>query len=488
VFAAQRFRFLGAIYDDGSFGLVTGLDVKPLELLIAGIPVRLPVRASGRLRLTGRARRDRIRGAVAAEISVNGWEPLPGVLRLDVGIAKPVALRLTSDGQFSFAGDARATLFGGLGVIDGRVDVSETHCLIEGQFGYELGAVALGIAGRGRIGPGATFDLAGAGSLAIGGVAFANVKGRLTERSARVEGQLDTGEWRIGNVMIPCAFKMSATGEIDLSRRTRPKFLLEGAAELTLFDATVKGRAHVSSTQGGKVKALIEGALLWQGREWLGGRVEMRGSSITIAGRTSLAFNLTPSNFAGVEVANLFFKLDIEGEFSLDASGGLASFARVKGDWMLAAQFPNPNSSSSLRRQAFPLAMHSFTVGAGVSLNKKLLEIRSMRLLPFELSLPVPEITSTMSLRFHKHGVSIPAVGDLEVLIPEVPGTHAPSLDEDPFPFMLDADPSKKWITAVTVPTGFGFAGETLTLPASLNFNLFLVWKDGKLAIEIAEV
>ena len=67
VFDAQRFRFLGALYEDGSFGLVSALDVKPLDLRIAGIPVRVPLKASGRLRLSGRARRDRVRATVEAE-------------------------------------------------------------------------------------------------------------------------------------------------------------------------------------------------------------------------------------------------------------------------------------------------------------------------------------------------------------------------------------------------------------------------------------
>ena len=58
---------------------------------------------------------------------------------------------------------------------------------------------------------------------------------------------------------------------------------------------------------------------------------------------------------------------------------GLLSDAGVKGDWMLAAQFPGGNDK---RRQAFPLAMQSFAVEGGVTLDYKLLEIRGMRLLP----------------------------------------------------------------------------------------------------------
>jgi hypothetical protein len=39
-----------------------------------------------------------------------------------------------------------------------------------------------------------------------------------------------------------------------------------------------------------------------------------------------------------------------------------------------------------------------------------------------------------------------------------------------------------------TIPTGFKFSDNVLKLPASLNFNVYLVWKNGKLGIDIREV
>jgi hypothetical protein len=322
-------------------------------------------------------------------------------------------------------------------------------------------------------------------------VRFLDVSGRMTERSARVEGRLDTKRWRVGGLMLPCTITMAAAGEIDMGRRNRPRFFLEGEATLVVFGATVKGQGRISGTRSGGVDVAVAGALSWQGRGWIGGRIELRPQGVTIGGRTSLAFNLTPSTFAGVDVASLFFTLDIEGEFTLDVQGGLSAFGRLQGDWMLAVQFPNADSSSVLRRQAFPIAMRRFAVKGGVRLEKKLLEIRSMRLLPANLPLPSIEVDDEMELRFHRHGIDdVPVMGDLRVYLPEIPGVHTPDMDTDPYPLLLDEDVSKKWVTAATIPTSFKLGNGTLSLPASLNFDVYLVWnaEQGRLAIDVRPV
>jgi hypothetical protein len=278
---------------------------------------------------------------------------------------------------------------------------------------------------------------------------------------------------------------MRVAGEVDVRRRRRPRFLLEGEATLGIVGATIRGRGSLGTRTDGGLVARVEGALHWQGRDWLGGSVQISDRGIKLAGRTSLAFDLTPPSLATVQIASLFFKVDVEGEFTLAAGGGLQAFARVKGDWQLAVQLA---ARDRLRRQAFPIAMQSFEVraGVGVPLRKKLLEVRAMRLLPGNLSLPTLTPTGHLRFRVHEHGFDISPIGRFVALIPEIPGVHEHDSDSDPFPFP-PADVKKKWTEIAKVPTGFKFDGDTIALPASPDFDLFLVWSDaeGKLGVVI---
>ena len=121
---------------------------------------------------------------------------------------------------------------------------------------------------------------------------------------------------------------------------------------------------------------------------------------------------------------------------------------------------------------------------AGIDLT---LEVRGLALLPTDLTLPGVEVDSTVALDFHKHGVNIPGVGDLVVYIPRIPDVHTPSIDPDPFPFPLGSSVSKQWKTAVEIPTSFKFSKDALTIPSTLNFNVFLVWHpaNGRLGIDV---
>lgn len=473
VFAGQRMRFLGAVYEDGSFGLVTAAEVEPIHLTIAGMAVPLPIRAHGRVTLEGRAKRDGVTGSLYGTGSVENWQPIPGVLRLDAG---PVELRLTSDGRFAIRGDdARATLFNGAAVLNGHVNASETHVFVEGTLDYQVGGLTLAVSGRSRIGPGAAFELEGAGQLSIDGNSLLNVRGHITEQVASVEGTLELRDWRTPLGNLPCALSARIRGTVDLRKRVSPSFAFEGEGTLEVGGATVEGRAGIARTPAGRNAAFAEGRLRWQGRDWLNGRIELRDGTVTVSGRTSLAFDLTAPNFANVQVANLFFELDLEGRFTLNANGGLAAFAEVKGSWQLAVQLPGANS---MQRQAFPIAMQSFNVGSGVTLNVKILEIRELKLLPTSITIPTPQIdvTSTTPLRFHRHGVNIPipGIGDIVFALPELPGFHTPTR-EDPFPFPMN----HPW-DVIQIPTGFTarMGSTTIGLPSTGNFDVRLVWDE----------
>ena len=66
VFGGQRYRFLGALFEDGSFAMISALDIRPLKLQVAGITVGLPLEFSGRLYLEGRQKRAGYFGKITA--------------------------------------------------------------------------------------------------------------------------------------------------------------------------------------------------------------------------------------------------------------------------------------------------------------------------------------------------------------------------------------------------------------------------------------
>jgi hypothetical protein len=466
----QRFRFLGQIFEDGSFGMISALDVAPLRLSVAGIAVEIVLELDARLVLTGRAKRDGGYGSVAA-FGHARWKLLPGVAELEIGSGpKPAHVELYSDGRFRAAAAGRLVLFNGSAVVEGSIDLSETHCFVTGHLRYAVAPIELELSCEGRIGPGPHYALGGAGSAKILGHALTAVRGRITEERAEVEGRLDTGQWRVGGTSVPCALALSLRGVVNLRRRTTPEFAFVGEGTVDVFGARIDGRAGLAS-QAGALQTFVEGALWWQGRRWLEGRIDIGTQLVAIGGRTSFSLDLTPSNLAGIDLARLYFKCDLQGEVRLDAAQGLASFD-VRGDWSIGAR-------GAGNEQVFPLAAQRFAHAAQGALEIELIHVRNMGVLPFsDVTIPVPSLTPRTQpppVRFGQIGTNMAFSWNgtaLEIGIP--PWVHTRDLT------------SSETTGALHFGYDLSFQDQTLSLPLSGDFIISLVWRNGRFALKIA--
>ncbi|HYP00829.1 MAG TPA: hypothetical protein VER76_11615 [Pyrinomonadaceae bacterium] len=377
VFGGQRFRFAGYIFADGSFSLVSAVEIDNLQLNVAGIPARLPFVVHNRLRLAGRAKRDGLVGSVRAEGSAR-WNVVPGLLHLEIGVKRLAALELFGDGKFTFDAGATATLFNNPGckLLDATLSVSDTHCFVSGSFDLALGFVAgtqlfaLRAGAEGRIGPGSRFrigfaaavgdDSGGAQPGNFCGIPFASLSGTLSESGMEIETQFAQSAnpwvaWPGGAAFRPPlkVVEASLKGRIDPRKQNAPDFALEGALELQLFDdqgPRVKGHGGVSMRDG-QLAAFAEGTLNWHGRDWLTGRIELNPKQVLIMGDVSLVLDLIPPDTGNVQLSKLIVSIDLSGQFALKATGMIGEIKKLRARCLLALSFPGRAD------QPFPLAM-----------------------------------------------------------------------------------------------------------------------------------
>jgi hypothetical protein len=481
VFAAQRYRFLGYLFDDGSFGLISSLDIRPLRLSVAGIRFRLPLEFEGRLILQGRAKRDGFIGSIRASVFFD-WTTIPGIAAIQVGSQnKPATLRLHSDGHFAIAGRASLNLFNGATIVRGSVDISHTHCFVNGNLHFSAGRIVdLALDCSGRLGPGLHFELGGSGSLTLMGQDVFNVKGVVTERGCALEARCNAKYWTIAGQHVPCSLDLDLHGAINLAQRSRPEIALEGKGFFSISELgmQITGRAGIESGQEG-VNTFLEGSLVWQGREWLGGRVELGTSGVRLVGRTSFTLNLSPNNLFGIDLAQLFFKVDLEADVTFDAIEGSASFS-LKGDWSLVAKLPYENGVG-LTGQVFPLAAQHFNIMQSGSLEFELVHINEFVLVPFSgIQIPVPSITGTTPptpVMFGIHHGS-PAMSWGETTVVFLPPDMVTGHVEVPQ-------------STVYLKYNAGFdvqnLGDLIPIPQPIDgdFVIAMVWKTGQLAIRV---
>ena len=332
--------------------------------------------------------------------------------------------------------------------------------------------------------PGPTFELAGNGELSILGQQLTRVSAAISQSGATVAAELHTGLWRVGSIPIDCRLDLTLRGEVDLRKRTRPSFALGGAGSLHAFGAKVDGRAALTARLG-NLAVEVEGQLTWQGREWLGGRVRMGSQGITLSGRTSFALDLTPSQLGpGVNVANLFFRIELGGSFTLNAGAGLARYSII-GDALLGARLAESDDPS--RDQIFPLATCSFAKKGEAELHLPLIHVDGFRLVPAfdlgDLSIPVPVVLpgdTESPLRFktqrvhadHNHRVRL--LWEDNPLLPiEIPGIATlPDIRvDDGFDYQI--------------PLDWDIGTIKVDLPLTTAFDLALVWFEGELAVRI---
>jgi hypothetical protein len=326
----------------------------------------------------------------------------------------------------------------------------------------------------GRVGPQQHFELTGDGTLSILGQQLSKVKATVSDTGATVEATLDTRTWFIAGNPLNVDLHMDLEGKIDLRKRKNPEFDLRGDASLKVFGAEIKGGGGIVS-RAGNISLFVEGALEWQSRGWLAGRIELGSGRVKIQGRTSVVLDLTPQNIGNLEFAHLFFKIDISGGFTFDTNRQLLGYD-LSGDWFLASQFPSG--------QIFPLAMQEFfaqtSPRGGTGLKVLLIDVSGFNVLPLgNLSIPIPDLqldeTGRISL-----GVGSDSFLGVTYAVIKVQGNIFPP----------GTDPGK--ITSdYEIPTGFDLSshGErTIQVPLSsldVAFRLFLTWQDNQLGISI---
>lgn len=408
VFDAQQYAFMGYMFADGHFGLVSAVNIRPLNLTVAGLSVSLPLDIQGRLTLNGLARGADSYARVTAQVKAD-WPLIPGVLHLTIGKQgrrqEAAALLLDSRGHFAAQGMTRLTLFNDAARLNGSVDVSNTHCHVDGDFQFTTSSAVLRhplldlrIRARGRVGPDAHFALSGDGSLTIVGNEISDLSGQISAQGAEILGRIDTNKWSLGPLVLN-SFKMKFRGLIDLSRQSWPEFLLEGDTEMRLLGGDepntglhITGRGGIES-QDSTLRFFAEGRLRWHGHEWLGGRIEFGTRGITVQGRTSFVRPLLKVR----NVGTLVISIEIGGHFALSSTGGLQT-CYLTGQWMLAAQQVGADG------QVIPIAMNRIEVDysprrrprAAASELLSLLSIEKLNLLPVEgITLPVPEVQIT---------------------------------------------------------------------------------------------
>lgn len=408
----QRVRFIGALYDDGSFGLVSAVDVKSLALGIAGLEGVLPLEFHGRLTLEGRARQYRTQARVSARVSLH-WDALwpAGMAVVDVPDG---TLSLDSSGTFRVKGAGRVELLRGAIAMDGRVDASETHCFIDGAAEFAFGnwngqpvfALQLGQTDspdtwlRCRLGPGRQFTLSGEGRALVLGREVLGVRAAISERGVAVEAvvrSLRVGDWSFPDVML------ALRGEIEIVSETSARYMLEGEAELVLGGIVLRGRGGLRGRDQ-DLSVYAEGALVWQGCRWASGRVVLGTSSLRLSGATQFSVDLTPSGSGlGTEFAHLVLQVSLEGAFALTAptrqrGETLAALVwqlgecRLEGDCVLGVRLPSAGTGAQ-HDQVLPLARQRFDGALSASAPLDLLHLDDLQLLPFQgesLDITVP--------------------------------------------------------------------------------------------------
>jgi hypothetical protein len=505
-------HFFGRIADDGSFLLVTALSVgaAPRMLLtINGMPNALPLTLSGRLRLEGQTNGRRRYAAVAVE-GTGRWNVVPGILRVVVGVERPVGLRIESTGRFAITGDGRVELFGNALRITGALSASESHLLVSGTLDLAFGgtraqrAVALIAGGALHLGPGSKWGFDGIGELRLFDLTMAEAAVRLSDREVAVHGKVEPTRWRIGRLK----FDSHVSGEFEArltfprdgpARRGRdlPASGLESALDRgTLAAPTasgpslhLRGRGTIDAL-GAKLNGSLavtadsrtfdltaDGELSWLGRSWFAARLKLAGSgSMSFAGRTSVVLDLTPTDL-GIQVASLFLRADFAVQFGFNAAGGKASHD-VLIDWSLGVRLPGGKAN-----QTFVLAMQKMHIGAERALNVELLNVQGMNFIPMaDVTIPIPIIKTDGNEQFIRARMRIPVVNDLGVRFLMTDSLRNWLEDQFGEDFVYARHKLFKVPKNLKVEVKDTSLGE---LAANFAFRVRLRWKNGKVGFEI---
>lgn len=378
----QRYRFLGFIFEDGYFSFTSrAYRRRYLRVSIKGLPAPpLPLRINGRLTLTGRARRDGSYAGVTAEVTATWEDVFKDILTLRLGKEAPARLQLRSDGRFAIKGDVEADFFNGAAVLKGKADVTQDYCRLEGSFSYSAPAQAkpplifLSVNGKGEVGPGEHFEFVGDAGLKIGGVPLGDVRARVSETGAEVEGSLSVkgGQWLAGTVPIPCGLDAVLKGRIVLRNKRYAEFTLTGAGKLDVsgLGLVIEGSITISAAAG-RLTTVVEGAMTWNVMRqdpaspvseqlWTKARVELSGGTVKVSGELSCAALLAPSPVREVSYLSPYVLANLAGDFTFSPAAegpGLAALS-LRAEAILGVS--PPQTAAPHERQILPVAAGSF--------------------------------------------------------------------------------------------------------------------------------
>jgi hypothetical protein len=251
--------------------------------------------------------------------------------------------------------------------------------------------------------------------------------------------------------------------------------------------ARIEGGGGIVKKRGGEMKAFVEGALSWNGRPWLSGRIALGTGGASITGRVQFAVDLTPSQLpGGIKVAGLFFQVDLEAGFELDTQAGFAR-ASLKGSWALGVRLAADS------QQLLPLAMQSIDLALEAALlEAELLHVQGFKLLPFDTGLP-DSVQIPIPVIKPKTGGKKVRFGQVKYNNPSpVPDETRNAMRFEGVTIELVAG-ALPWVTgnALTEETG-SLPLETvmewkrLDLPLDSNFTLSLAWHNGQLKLKVS--
>ena len=408
VLESQKFTFLGFVFTNGSFALLSTLNLNPLQFNVAGIAIELPLSVKGRLALHGRSAGADSHAQIGAQVS-GIWDAIPGIIRLKIADANnPANLIIKNNFKFTAQGNVEIDFFNGTAIMNGAVDLSDTHCFVNGNLEFKpvqtlagQKVIELVLATQGRIGPGAHFQINGVGSLKIIGKQISNVKGQISDRGVEIEGSFSTANWSWNGIKLN-KYILHLRGFIELKSGAFPNFLLEGNASMSLFNKTarIEGKGGIKA-QNGQLSNYIAGQLFWQNRRWLEGRIEVGTENVTLEGRTSFAIPLLSlPNTLKTKLASLFFSIEIGGKFELSKSGVLSS-CELETNWLLSVKLPGAGEQVvPIASQALDFQVTLPSVNTSLKTIRELVSIDKISLLPVDdIQIPIPTISPKSSGR-----------------------------------------------------------------------------------------
>jgi hypothetical protein len=486
LFGVFTARFFGRLADDGSFALVTAVDVRRrpvVPLRINGIEVQLPFTFSGRLRLEGQVNANRRVAAIHAQ-GTGTWDIVPGIVRVAAGVARPVELRIESSGRFAIAGDGLVEFFGGGLRMTGALSATESSLMVSGELALSLGgtrtkpAVALLADGALHLGPGSKWGFDGGGSLKLFDLTVADASVRLSDREVAVHAALKRTAWRVGRLK----FDTHVSGEFDGRfvygadgrRKTSPHLRLRGRGAIEALGAKLQGSLAVDADSD-SFKVAAEGELVWFDKPWFAARIALSSDgSAELAGRTSVVLDLTPRDL-GIQVASLFLRADFAASFGFNANGGKISHS-IDIDWSLGVRLPGGKPS-----QTFVLAMQKVHIAPAQPLNLELIQVHGMNFIPMsDVVIPIPVITTSGSEQFIRARINLPVIDQVRFLMTD--GLRNWLEDQFGEDFVTRRKELFKVPKNLKVEVEEHSLGE---LAASFAFRVRLRWKDDRLGFEI---